>query len=239
LSASACKACSRMPRSTGSLLAKSHNASTSAAEVSNGATNPQSSSWSRRLRPNAPASVAVFCRVGNVGVSSTNHSAARKARIWSCRNSRSAPIDRMMPKPSLSNACNVPTLTVFRHPVRLCAGAASSSSKRAAPALRGGEVVHRVRQHAPTSPGTTLRDRPATSRARDGGRRDRRGAAGRSRRRRCGTGPPPRCGGTISHPSPRQATGRAGRRATRQYHREAPILPIARRAISFGGWIAT
>ena len=34
---------------------------------------------------------------------------ARKALIWSCRNSRSAPIDRTMRKPSLSSALNVPT----------------------------------------------------------------------------------------------------------------------------------
>jgi hypothetical protein len=43
--------------------------------VSNGATNRQSSSWSRRLSPKASASVAAFWSAGIVGFSSTSHRA--------------------------------------------------------------------------------------------------------------------------------------------------------------------
>ena len=203
LSASACRAARRMARSIGSSLAKRHNASRSAAEVSNGATNPQSSSWSRRLRPNAPASVAVFCkswqcrRFLNQPNGGEKSSHLVMSELMLCANRSNDAQDPLSPTRATCRR-----LALFRHPERFCAAAVSSSSKRAAPALRGGEVARRVRWHAPASPGTALRDRPATSRARDRRRRDRREVAGRSRRQRSGTGPPSRCGGTISHPFP-------------------------------------
>jgi len=158
LSASPCKA-RRIARSTGSSLAKCHSASRSTAEVTNGATKLQSSSWSRRLRPNAPASVAVFWRAEIVGVSSTNHSAARKARIWSCRNSCSGPIGRKMRRPALSSDWRANAKNPSGRLARSYAAAASPSSMRAAPTLQVGGVARRVRWRAPTSPVRAWRDR--------------------------------------------------------------------------------